>query len=334
MVQKVKLGVLGLRATDSERLNFIQLHFAGMEIIAAHCNTQSDMVFAKNTAGLQYVYSEVKQLTENHDIDAILIWSDASDHGSHMLAAIQSNKHVFVDLPLATNVSDTEMIIKAAKGRPSQSTFCPLENRFNPIFKTANQIIDSGELGVPILAQLYHGKKKIKSDSEDLNLKPSSIFTDLALNEIDLISWFFGKKIKQVKAVGTIAMDKSLKLSNDVDTAQIQLTLSDAQFVQMSLSRFPINNEDSRFFIQGTKSSILIDNQGLKLIHEKGIDHRGIQNVKSSPYGMDRLTITDFYEQITQRKRPLNTLEDVAYTTKVAVAMARSLVMGEEVTIS
>ena len=333
MQDKIKIGIVGINPSHKSRVNHIRSFYSGIEILAASGSSQSDIVFAKNELGLQYVYSDHEQLTNNNDIDAVFIWSDASMHTMHTISAINANKHVMIDLPFGTNIDDCQTIIAAAKNRPSQTTFCPLKSRYNPIFIKANELIDSGEIGAPVMAQLYHGKKVIMSPVEKMSLQHRSIFIDLALDEIDLVRWMFGKEFSEVNVNGTIAQDRSLKMTNDVDTAQIQATLSGDHFIQMSLSRFPINSSDSRMFIQGTKASLHIDNEGLKIINAKGKEILDIVDHNSVPGVAELEIVKDFCEQILNRKKGRNTLEDAAATTKVAVAMGKSLIMNEKLVL-
>jgi len=333
MLEKIKIGIVGIKPHHKDRINLLKHHLSSMDIIAASGDTQTDLVFAKNEMGLQYCYDDHKMLSNNNDLDAILIWSDPKKHAIQAIAAIEANKHVCIDLPLATNVSDCQAIQKAASSKPSQMVFCPLLNRYKAVFIEANKLIDQGKIGMPVMAQLYHGEQQKDETTLSTLLEYRSIFIDLALNEIDLVRWFFGKDIQSVSAHGAIAKDKALKMVKDVDTAQVQCLIGDAAYAQLSISRFPINSADSRFFIQGTKGSILIDEQGLKYIHEKGVDHILTHSTNKYELGIELQAMQDFCQQVQHRDKGNNSLEDAAKTTEVAVAMAKSLIMKEKIDI-
>ena len=56
-------------------------------------------------------------LVEREDIDGIVICTHNDSHGEIVLAALQADKHVFVEYPLASNVGEGEAALKLAEKR-------------------------------------------------------------------------------------------------------------------------------------------------------------------------------------------------------------------------
>ncbi len=61
--------------------------------------------------------SEWTRLIEREDIDGVVVCTHNDSHGEIILAALQTNKHVFVEYPLASDVGEGEAALKLAEER-------------------------------------------------------------------------------------------------------------------------------------------------------------------------------------------------------------------------
>ena len=60
---------------------------------------------------------EWHRLLERDDIDGVVICTHNDSHGEIVLAALQADKHVFVEYPLASDVGEGEAALKLAEKR-------------------------------------------------------------------------------------------------------------------------------------------------------------------------------------------------------------------------
>jgi myo-inositol 2-dehydrogenase / D-chiro-inositol 1-dehydrogenase len=82
--------------------------------------------------------SDPRELIER--CDAVFITTPNTQHVALSLAAIEAGKHVFCEKPLATNISDAEIVY--AKANQSQSVFQVGHNRrFAPVYVTLKQLL-------------------------------------------------------------------------------------------------------------------------------------------------------------------------------------------------
>lgn len=61
--------------------------------------------------------SDWKHLIERNDIDGVVICTHNNSHGEIVLAALQADKHVFVEYPLANDIDEGDKVLHLAKTR-------------------------------------------------------------------------------------------------------------------------------------------------------------------------------------------------------------------------
>ena len=112
---KIKIGIIGSGGMARHHLTrFASIPDAEIVAIASR-NEQTGTQLAKahNTAFIP----EWDRLVEREDIDGIVICTHNDSHGEMTLAALRADKHVFVEYPLASDVSEGETTLKLAEER-------------------------------------------------------------------------------------------------------------------------------------------------------------------------------------------------------------------------
>ena len=112
---KIKIGIIGSGGMAQHHLaRFASIPDAEVVVIAARNEqTGSQLAKAHNTVFM----SEWHRLVEREDIDGIVICTHNDSHGEMTLAALQADKHVFVEYPLASDVSEGEAALQLAEKR-------------------------------------------------------------------------------------------------------------------------------------------------------------------------------------------------------------------------
>lgn len=110
---KIKIGIIGSGGMARHHLT----RFAAMEdadlVAIASRNEQTGTQLA--TAYKAAFIPEWRYLIEREDIDGIVICTHNDSHGEIVLAALQADKHVFVEYPLASDISEGEAALKLAE---------------------------------------------------------------------------------------------------------------------------------------------------------------------------------------------------------------------------
>ncbi len=110
---KIKIGIIGSGGMARHHLTrFSTMETADLIAIASR-NEQTGTQLAKEhkTAFIP----EWNRLIEREDIDGVVICTHNDSHGEIALAALQADKHVFVEYPLASDISEGESALRLAE---------------------------------------------------------------------------------------------------------------------------------------------------------------------------------------------------------------------------
>ena len=112
---KIRIGIVGSGGMARHHLQ----RFAAMEeaevVAIASRNEQTGTQLAKAHETL--FIPEWQYLVEREDIEGVVICTHNDSHGEMTLAGLQADKHVFVEYPLASEVSEGEAALKLAEKR-------------------------------------------------------------------------------------------------------------------------------------------------------------------------------------------------------------------------
>ena len=110
---KIKIGIIGSGGMARHHLTrFSSMESADLVAIASR-NEQTGMQLAKEHKAA--FISEWGRLIEREDIDGIVICTHNDSHGEIALAALQADKHVFVEYPLASDIGEGESALRLAE---------------------------------------------------------------------------------------------------------------------------------------------------------------------------------------------------------------------------
>lgn len=129
-------------------------------------------------------------------IDVINIATPNGYHAQHALAALDAQKHVVVEKPMALSKQDAEKVIYKAL-HVHKHVFAVMQNRYSPPSVWIKDMVESGKLGKIYMVQLncywnrderyykqdsWHGKK---------DLDGGTLFTQFS-HFVDIMYWLFG----------------------------------------------------------------------------------------------------------------------------------------------
>ena len=189
-------------------------------------------------------YDSMDEILGRDDIDAVAIATPVDTHAPLALSALRANKHVLVEKPLASSVSDGEIMVATAK---EMNRVLMVDHTFlySPPVQKMKQLIDSGELG-----DIYF------IDSVRINLglfqHDVNVVWDLAPHDLSIVDYLLARPALSVAAFGSSHNDHS----GLEDVAYLNLDLGDglvANFHVNWLSPVKIR----RFMLGGSKKSVV-----------------------------------------------------------------------------
>ncbi len=202
-MKEVRFGVVGIGNMGSSHAKNIYDSKIDGAVLHAVCDIDSEKRnWAESALPGVRVYENYSDLLSDNDIDAVVI---ATPHYLHPVIAIEAfeNKHnVLSEKPAGVYVQKVEEMNRAAE--KSGKVFGIMYNqRTNPIFRKAHEIIASGEIGelkrvVWIITNWYRRQEYYDSGSWRATWKDEGggVLINQCPHNIDLLQWIVGMPCK------------------------------------------------------------------------------------------------------------------------------------------
>lgn len=192
----LKIGVIGCGAIGKEHIRRLTHLIPDAEVVAC-----SDYFIetAEETAqlyGIKTVYKTGEELISAPEVEAIVITSVDATHASYVLAAVRMGKQVFCEKPLAQTADDCEKIIAEEVLQQRKLVQVGFMRRYDPGYAEMKRIINSGELGAPLMIHACH-----RNVSQGEGFTSEMGITNVAIHELDICRWLLGEEYKRAQVL-------------------------------------------------------------------------------------------------------------------------------------
>jgi predicted dehydrogenase len=106
-----------------------------------------------NEFGARRWCADWRDLLMDYEIDAIYVATPVHLHAEQTIAAAERGKHVLCEKPMALNVAECDRMIDACRSNDVKLGVAYYRH-FYPVVRRVKQLIDSGELGIPVVVQV------------------------------------------------------------------------------------------------------------------------------------------------------------------------------------
>jgi predicted dehydrogenase len=145
MKDKIKWGIIGLGNIAHKFANDLVLVEDAELAAVASRDADKSKEFAE-IYQCNKAYSSYDEIINDNEIDILYIATPHSSHAVLTIKALQNNKHVLCEKPIALNYDDALQMINASKNN-NKFFMEAFWTRFNPSFREAFSIIKKGEIG-------------------------------------------------------------------------------------------------------------------------------------------------------------------------------------------
>lgn len=149
-----------------------------------------------NKYGIGYSTTDYHEILKDSSTDAIIITTRHNQHSRQILEGLNSNKHVFVEKPLALNLEDLESILES-ESKNEKTITVGFNRRFSPFSQSAKEALGSEPGPINVTATMNAGEIPLEHWVQDMEQGGGRIIGE-ACHYIDLISYFTGSKVKSV----------------------------------------------------------------------------------------------------------------------------------------
>ena len=140
----------------------------------------------------------------DYEIDAIYVATPVHLHAEQTIAAAERGKHVLCEKPMALNVAECDRMIAACRANDVKLGVAYYRH-FYPAVRRVKELVDSGELGVPVVAQVNAFEWFDPSQSDprawliNRSLSGGGPMFDFGCHRIEVLIDIFGD-VREVKA--------------------------------------------------------------------------------------------------------------------------------------
>ena len=251
---EVRVGLIGCGAVPQTAHLPILSKMRGAKLVALCDNDGAKASAIAKRFGVPDVYTDIDDLLELEQLDAVIVATPNHLHEPHVLAGLRAKVHVLCGRPLALSVRGVERILSAA-AKAERYVQVDNHNRFRADTQTLDRFLHGNELGR--LTAVRAGSFMIKRMLGDWRYRRAEAgggaFMELGYPLLDLALWFAD-------------FPNPVRVSAQMDRAKGASTVEDAMLVQLECAQgisfsFDVNwnylGEEDRFWFEliATKGS-------------------------------------------------------------------------------
>jgi predicted dehydrogenase/threonine dehydrogenase-like Zn-dependent dehydrogenase len=307
-------------------------NFTKMTLLPILKDLKSDLKYISSAGGLNATnlakkYNIANYTTNNStifedkEIDLVIITTRHNQHASLVVEALQKNKNVFVEKPLALNFDELEQIIKAYRNGNKTLTV-GFNRRFSPYAIKMKSLL--GDVQMNVIATMNAGFIPRESWVHDLAIGGGRIIGE-ACHFIDFITFLMGSK---VVAVCMNAMGNNP--TENTDNASILLKYENGSTGVINyFSNGSKAYSKERIEVYSHEKTLILDNFR-KL---EGFGFKGFSTMKTSLDKGHKNQFKKLFDAIKEENKSLIPFDEIVNTTKASFAAIESLRINNWVTI-
>ncbi|TPE39982.1 bi-domain-containing oxidoreductase [Pontibacter mangrovi] len=320
--QKGVLGIIGAgNFTSAMILPSLKKANASIKYIASSGGLSSTTLAKKY--GIANTTTDYKQLLLDPEVDLVLVTTRHNMHASMVVEALQADKHVFVEKPLALNEQELSEII-GAYSLKKKTINVGFNRRFAPLAAKMKKLVGNSDTPINIVATINAGFIPADSWVQDMETGGGRIIGE-ACHFIDLCSYLAGSMVKLVcmNAMG-------VNPEENTDNATILLQYENG------------TNAVINYFANGSKAyakervEVYSQEKTLVLDNWRSLKGYGFKGFSSASSGQDKGHANQFsllVENVRNGGEAIIPMDEIVNTTLASFAAIESLKTGQWVNV-
>ncbi len=152
-LSKVTWGLVGCGDISRRRVAPALRELESCELVAvSRAREELAEAFVREFEARRW-YADWRELVRDEEIDAVYVATPVHLHAEQAIAAAEAGKHVLCEKPMALDAAECERMIAACRANKVKLGVAYYRH-FYPVVRRVQELIDSGELGVPIVVQM------------------------------------------------------------------------------------------------------------------------------------------------------------------------------------
>ena len=191
----MRIGVIGTGNIGLAHARSIAREVAGAAVTAIFDPDRDRADEAARTVDAR-ACTQVRDLIEADDVDAIIIASPDDLHAEQALACLQVGKPTLVEKPLAPAVDDALALVRAEARLGRRLLTVGFMRRFDPGYTALKAQLDAGLVGEALIVRNVH-----RNRSAPYGLLSERTMTNMAIHEMDVNRWLLDDELASVQVI-------------------------------------------------------------------------------------------------------------------------------------
>lgn len=195
-----KIGIIGAGSYGRQHAEALAKLSNAKLVAASRTNREALDEFTSLYGGVGYV--DYQALLEDHSVDIVVIATPHHLHTNIVLAAARAGKHILLEKPLSTTLSECELIIQAVQDAGVKFMVGHV-NHFVPAYQIAKQMIEAGEMGDVVLGLATMQKYWMESNRRNWHLDRNvggGVWLTVGIHPLDRMTWLIDSPVTSVSA--------------------------------------------------------------------------------------------------------------------------------------
>ena len=187
MENVLKIGIIGCGAIGKDHCRRIIETVPGATVVAVsdYVAAAADDTAAKY--GIKSYGNDCDGMIKDPEVEAVVITSIDPTHHDYVMKTLAEEKWCFCEKPLSQNAADCEDIIKREQEIGKRLVQVGFMRHYDRGYAEMKRIIDSGEIGKPLLIKCCH-----RNVAQGPGFKTENGVTNVAIHELDICRWLLG----------------------------------------------------------------------------------------------------------------------------------------------
>ncbi len=262
----VRIGIIGIGNMGSAHATAIgKGEIKGLTLAAVADTDPARLAWAAGQFPAAARFDSAAALIESGGVDAVIVATPHWFHPSIAIAAMQKGLHVLTEKPAGVTVSQVQAM-KDVHAKTGVVFGVMFNQRTNPLFAQARQLVQSGALGAPkrlvwIITNWYRDQAYYDSGAWRASWRGEGggVLLNQAPHNLDLVQWIFGMP-QRVWAVCDEGKYHSIEVEDDATIQMAYASGAAATFITTT-GEHPGTN---RLEISGDRGKLVLEDGVLK----------------------------------------------------------------------
>ncbi|MBT4414897.1 MAG: Gfo/Idh/MocA family oxidoreductase [Flavobacteriaceae bacterium] len=279
--------------------------------------------------------------------DVVILTTPPGFRPLHFEYAVNNDKHIFMEKPVATDANGVRKVLKAAKLAKNKklNVVVGLQRRYQKSYNTILDLISNGDIGKIVSGQVYWNGagvwvRKRKPDQTEMEYQMRNWYyfnwlcgdhiLEQHIHNIDVANWFIGEYPKSAQGMGGRQVRKGIDHGEIFDHHFVEFTYPSGAVISSQCRHQPGTKFNVSEAFQGTKGNVFTSgNKNSKITDNNGKDvFRYKSEGDESPYQIEHNKLF----QSIRSGGVINNAEYAAKSTLSAIMGRMATYTGKEIT--